>query len=147
MKKEFVTYEQALALKELGFDDECCGYYSDNILYIYEIENKNNSLTRTHATAKGLMEELIERPLTIQSFITYCYECGGIDVYHLFNGGKVDAEYRSVINYIRSKCASQQVEQALIGNYNAGLVQRLNSIKETIEIHEVQELPLINLPD
>jgi hypothetical protein len=41
MKKEFVTYEQALALKELGFDDECCGYYSDNILYIYEIENKN----------------------------------------------------------------------------------------------------------
>ncbi len=113
----------------------------------YEIENKNNSLTRTHATAKGLMEELIERPLTIQSFITYCYEFGGIDVYHLFNGGKVDAEYRSVINYIRSKCASQQVEQALIGNYNAGLVQRLNSIKETIEIHEVQELPLINLPD
>jgi hypothetical protein len=41
MEKEFVTYEQALALKELGFDDECCGYYSDNILYIYEIENKN----------------------------------------------------------------------------------------------------------
>ena len=41
MKNEFVTYEQSLALKELGFDDECCGYYSDNILYIYEIENKN----------------------------------------------------------------------------------------------------------
>ncbi len=41
MEKEFVTYEQALALHELGFDEECCGYYSDNILYIYEIENKN----------------------------------------------------------------------------------------------------------
>jgi hypothetical protein len=41
MGNEFVTYEQALALKELGFDDECCGFYSDNILYIYEIENKN----------------------------------------------------------------------------------------------------------
>jgi len=35
------TFEQALALKELGFDEECCGYYDDNILYIYEIENKN----------------------------------------------------------------------------------------------------------
>jgi hypothetical protein len=29
MEKEFVTYEQALALKELGFDDECLKYYSE----------------------------------------------------------------------------------------------------------------------
>jgi hypothetical protein len=28
MNKEFVTYEQALALKELGFDEPCLGYYS-----------------------------------------------------------------------------------------------------------------------
>jgi hypothetical protein len=27
MKKEFVIYEIALALKELGFDEECLGYY------------------------------------------------------------------------------------------------------------------------
>ena len=27
MKKEFCTYEQALALKELGFKKECFGYY------------------------------------------------------------------------------------------------------------------------
>lgn len=27
MNKEFVTYEQALVLKELGFDEECLGYY------------------------------------------------------------------------------------------------------------------------
>jgi hypothetical protein len=27
MKNEFVTYEQALALKELGFDEPCIGYY------------------------------------------------------------------------------------------------------------------------
>jgi len=28
MKKEFVTYEIALKLKELGFDEECCGIYT-----------------------------------------------------------------------------------------------------------------------
>ena len=28
MEKEFVTYEQALALKELGFDEMCLGYYT-----------------------------------------------------------------------------------------------------------------------
>ena len=30
MEKEFIPYEQALALKELGFDDECFGFYSIN---------------------------------------------------------------------------------------------------------------------
>lgn len=27
MQKEFIPYEQALALKELGFDKPCFGYY------------------------------------------------------------------------------------------------------------------------
>ena len=30
MTKEFIPYEQALALKELGFDEPCFGYYGDN---------------------------------------------------------------------------------------------------------------------
>lgn len=32
MEKEFVTYEQALALKELGFDEECFCTYSNKQL-------------------------------------------------------------------------------------------------------------------
>ena len=28
MKKQFVTYEIALKLKKLGFDEECFGYYT-----------------------------------------------------------------------------------------------------------------------
>lgn len=30
MTKEFISYEQALALKELGFDEPCVGYYNTN---------------------------------------------------------------------------------------------------------------------
>ena len=29
MEKEFVPYEQALALKELGFDEKCFGFYTE----------------------------------------------------------------------------------------------------------------------
>ena len=29
MEKEFVSYELAVKLKELGFDDPCCGYYDN----------------------------------------------------------------------------------------------------------------------
>lgn len=32
MKEQFVTYEIALKLKELGFDEGCLAYYGDNIL-------------------------------------------------------------------------------------------------------------------
>ena len=32
MKKEFVTYEQALALKELGFDEPCLVFYNGKFL-------------------------------------------------------------------------------------------------------------------
>lgn len=34
MNKQFVTYEIALKLKELGFDEECLGYYTDGHLIL-----------------------------------------------------------------------------------------------------------------
>jgi len=34
MNKEFIPYEQALALKELGFDEPCFGYFSYEELVI-----------------------------------------------------------------------------------------------------------------
>ena len=34
MNKEFIPYEQALALKELGFDEPCFGYYLASTLFI-----------------------------------------------------------------------------------------------------------------
>lgn len=41
MEKEFVPYEQALALKELGFDEECFGLFvRDKSLLIKQIPNQ-----------------------------------------------------------------------------------------------------------
>jgi hypothetical protein len=34
MEKEFILYEQALALKELGFDEPCFGFYYPNGKFI-----------------------------------------------------------------------------------------------------------------
>jgi len=39
MNKEFIPYEQALALKELGFDEPCFGFY-DESLYFPNNENQ-----------------------------------------------------------------------------------------------------------
>ena len=45
MEKEFVPYEQALALKELGFDEYCLGYFDPlyKKLVIWEKESTNSS--------------------------------------------------------------------------------------------------------
>lgn len=44
MEKEFVPYEQALALKELGFDEPCLGYYDDDFeLFLLKYFNYNST--------------------------------------------------------------------------------------------------------
>ena len=53
MKREFCSYEQALALKELGFDEECFAYYY------------NKELSFGARVAYG---EVIESPLKQQVF-------------------------------------------------------------------------------
>ena len=43
MEKEFVPYEQALALKELGFDEPCFGYFDKTeIFHLCSFENMND---------------------------------------------------------------------------------------------------------
>jgi hypothetical protein len=45
MEKEFIPYEQALALKELGFDEPCLGYFDPlyKQLVVWEKESTNSS--------------------------------------------------------------------------------------------------------
>ena len=42
MEKQFVTYEIALKLKELGFEEKCFGLYCGNILLVACQANKHN---------------------------------------------------------------------------------------------------------
>jgi hypothetical protein len=52
MEKEFIPYEQALALKELGFDEPCFGAWVNNELFITENEKpKIQSLSINQCTA------------------------------------------------------------------------------------------------
>ena len=49
MDKEFVTHEQALALKELGFDRTCLASYADKIFYL--VTHRNNLSNKTFVAA------------------------------------------------------------------------------------------------
>ena len=51
MNKEFVPYEQALELKEFGFDEPCFGYYDeeDQEKQVYEYANCSRNITGDRA--------------------------------------------------------------------------------------------------
>ena len=56
MEKEFIPYEQALALKELGFDENCFGYFYKKEL-VMAILFKNNLKMGANVTQAPLYQQ------------------------------------------------------------------------------------------
>ena len=66
MKKEFIPYEQALALKELGFDEPCFGYYLDEKLNIFHSTSVNDRINSK--TIEIFRSDVITSPTFSQAF-------------------------------------------------------------------------------
>ena len=64
MEKEFIPYEQALALKELGFDEPCFSYYKNDQLSDI-LEEVINSKMRN---VNNEIDDYISAPLYQQAF-------------------------------------------------------------------------------
>jgi len=76
MNKEFIPYEQALVLKELGFDEPCFGWwFADEEMLIIDKSTKSTS------------ENIIQAPLYQQAFKFFRekYKLSGTP--HYFTGG------------------------------------------------------------
>ena len=68
-QQEFIPYEQALELKELGFDEECFGYYDTEGLEVssdwyFNPHNKNSLFPEPYTTNNPK----ISAPLYQQAF-------------------------------------------------------------------------------
>lgn len=64
MEKEFVTYEQALKLKELGFDEPCLSYYKNDTLSDFFEIVKNSEMRNVN----NEVDDYISAPLKQQVF-------------------------------------------------------------------------------
>ena len=64
MYKEFIPYEQALALKELGFDESCLAYYADGVPVGYKLVTNFIG----HFTNSKLKNGKVSAPLYQQAF-------------------------------------------------------------------------------
>ena len=83
MEKEFVPYEQSLALKELGFDEECFGYYDIDKGY-------TNGYAFCYSDVKSQLKNGCSAPLYQQAFRWFRekYDLQASNI--MFSNGKSD---------------------------------------------------------
>ena len=67
MNKEFIPYEQALALKELGFDEPCLAWFSDRNIRIVGVNGCALSSLPVNSNFNG-DNEFVTAPLYRQAF-------------------------------------------------------------------------------
>ena len=97
MKKEFLNYEQALALKELGFDEPCFGFY-DNGDFIFwydsrqEYESLLNCSAPTFSKAFRFFREKYDLHIGICHSVNGKFDCWTNDGQLLENGKYCDVD-------------------------------------------------------
>jgi hypothetical protein len=127
MNKEFIPYEQALELKELGFDEECLGYYhttlssSDVDLIIGKTPNRFYHLIRIPEHFDTLA------PLYQQAFRWFRekHQCES-SIIAMFLPYEHYKEYQFIITYTESEIVET--------NFNSYEEAELTCLKKLIEV-------------
>ena len=103
----------------------------------YRAEVKNNPRTKTVFPGKDAIpqREPLERPLTLEGFENWCADAGIVDgLEHYFANTKGNySDYLSICSRIRRVIRQDQIEGGMVGQYNASITQRLNSLVDKQE--------------
>jgi hypothetical protein len=119
MEKEFVPYEQALALKELEFDGPCFGVYiAGHLMITYDSIYNSTDIP------------VVKAPTFSQAF-RWFREKGYLSYIEVFNDGKYD--YTNVSSYF-----SEEVDYN-DGPFDTYEEAELACLKKLIEIVEIKE--------
>jgi hypothetical protein len=103
MEKEFVSYEQAVALKELGFDEECLAFYElgnkeVQVVGVSQRYNDPSLLTITDFCAP--LKQQVFRWFRENDYINYITYNNWDYMYSFFIDGKHHAFHAVVSNFI-----------------------------------------------
>lgn len=122
MNKEFVTYGQALALKELGFDEPCLGMYHTDSMFVIQ-------QTKSHSQYYG---QICSAPLKQQVFKWFREKLG----LH----GKIDCYYNEnfyvnieELNHPRIYTATECKDIGIYSSYDEAENKSINKLIEIVK--------------
>ena len=100
----------------------------------YAEDTKKRVRTIPKATNKGVLYEEHVPPLTIDGFKTYANKQGSdINRYWYIVDGTLN-DYVSIVTRIKEEIRNDQVEGALVGQYQQNIVARLNNLTEKTDV-------------
>ena len=131
MKEQFVPYDLAIRLKELGFDEECFDYYIPNGKAISHIFNNSFELKKYNSETNHIYGdiELVSRPLWQQCWDWFRYKYG------------LEIDFTFHTNYLEN--GDNNVYEINVQNRNSGelyLLTPLNGFKT----YQKAQLALLN---
>jgi hypothetical protein len=103
MNKQFIPYEQALKLKELGFDEKCYAYYTkDQEFFYFDVDDFSSAYTKNLDNLKvnSISELVCTAPLWQQAFDWFLDNYGIFAETTLWGDG---IGYMSLIKEIRQE--------------------------------------------
>ena len=132
LSKNFIPYDLALELKELGFDEECLDYYIPNSKAISEILDSDFKIGRYNSDTNNIYGErgLVSRPLWQQAFDWFR------DKYNLVSEIFHNPEYEWKNWKYRFYWTTERLRLSNIsdGHYETYEEARLECLKKLIEI-------------
>jgi len=136
MEKEFVPYEQALALKELGFDEPCFGWYHRNELTLDIEANETIEFHKSLGRFKGCFLA----PLYQQAF-RWFREKYGLSACALLKMRDSKRVSFYIINELDNRLIQSKFFKSKISNlYKTYEEAELECIKKLIEIIKEKKL-------
>lgn len=110
----------------------------------YAKQVKDNPRKRTQFVGKegNMVEEPLERPLTMEGFENWCADRVGYVHQYFVNQDGLYEDYMNICSRIRKEIRQDQIEGGMVGQYNASITQRLNGLVEkTDNTHSVEISP------
>ncbi len=117
MEKEFVPYELALRLKELGFDEPCFGYYIETSEWIPASYSREGIV---YPSNSDLLPEWVAAPTFSQCFRWFREKYGLYSWVELHNGYIDDSYYKKLPitwTIMESESGKQYYERDIDHNY------------------------------
>jgi len=130
MNKEFVTYEQALALKELGFDEPCFGYYNvSNQELIEDLSNNRTGNDDSRWASAPLYQQAFRwfrENHNLRGFIGFRPNIKQFDchIYDMSLSGK---------EYVKQRTMEEFNKDPKVGTYEEAELECLNKLIEIVK--------------